>query len=673
MGRTGNTTFTIVVIHDIIERGMMDTFLLSLTVLCAGGVFALLTSRLFSLMKAGYIAITAAGCLIGLYATALSLMSGEAAAFSISWLHIFTLSFSLDPLSAFFLIPIFAVCPVAVLYGFHYMDTAERRGRIGVNFFFTAMLITGMALVATADNIVSFALVWEMMSLSSFLLVMYSYEKQNTRKAGYIYFIFTQAGAMFIFAALALAYSYTGSYDFSAFSGLPANIKRIVFFLALVGFGSKAGIFPLHMWLPHAHPAAPSNISAIMSGVMIKMGIYGIIRCYAVLNVTDLIFGEVVLSLGMISGVLGVVYALGKHDLKKLLAYHSVENIGIILIGCGIGMIGLASGNMVMASFGFAGGLLHVLNHSIFKSLLFLGAGAVLQKTGVRHIDQLGGIQKRMPITGKTFLTGSISISGLPPFNGFVSEFLIYYGAFHGLSLIGSSFVYTMLAILSLAIIGGLAAACFTKVVGVVFLGEPRTEMAAQAEEAGISMVIPMLLLAASCLVIGIFPAPFVELVFLALKSIKTLVPVSAEEVALVTGNLAMAARVFLAVILFSVALRKIFYLRKEIGRGPTWGCGFTQPTVRMQYTGTSYAMSVVGFFRPFAQVRTIYSGISRIFPGRTSYQTRVEDISEIALVDHLAIPFLVLLRKLRWIQHGHIQLYIGYIIVAIVALLLFV
>jgi len=652
---------------------MMDTFLLSLTVLLAGGIYALLTYRQFSLMKAGYVAITAAGSLIGLYAIWGPLQNGIVVTFSTTWLHLFTLTFTLDSLSAFFLIPIFGVCPLAALYSFHYMDKAEQRGRVAVNYFFLTLLIISMALVATADNIISFALVWEIMSLSSFFLVMHEFQEKATRKAGYIYFIFTHVGAMFIFAAFSLAYSYTGTYDFLSFADMPGGIKIIVFFLALVGFGSKAGIFPLHMWLPHAHPAAPSNISAVMSGVMIKMGIYGIIRLYATLGVTELIFGEAVLLLGIVSGILGVVYALGKHDLKKLLAYHSVENIGIILIGTGIGMIGIASENMVMASFGFAGGLLHVLNHSIFKSLLFFGAGAVLQKTKVRHIDQLGGLMKRMPTTGKTFLIGSVSISGLPPFNGFVSEFLIYYGAFHGLTLSGSSFIFTMLAILSLAIIGGLAAACFSKVVGVVFLGEPRTQKAAEALETGFTMTLPMLFLSTACLVIGIFPEPFIMAVFQGLKSIKTLQLVGTDEITIVAGNLAFAARLLLGVFLLSVLLRKVFYLKKEISRGSTWGCGFTQPTVKMQYTGTSYAMSIVDFFRPFVHIRTNYSGINRIFPGRTTYESRVDDIAETTLVDHIVSPILYLLAKLRWIQHGHIQLYIGYIIVTIIALLLFI
>ena len=651
----------------------MDTFLLSLSVLLAGGLLALLTYRQFKLMKVGYIALSIAGSLIGLYAIREPLQEGAIVTFSTTWLHLFTLSFSLDSLSAFFLIPIFAVCPLAVLYSFHYMDKADKRGRVAVNYFFLTLLTIAMALVATADNIISFALVWEVMSLSSFFLVMHDYHKKDTRKAGYIYFIFTHIGAMFIFAAFSLAYSYTRSFHLLSFAAMPENIKVIVFFLALIGFGSKAGIFPLHIWLPHAHPAAPSNISAIMSGVMIKMGIYGIFRLYSSLGVSALIYGEVVLTLGIISGILGVVYALGKHDLKKLLAYHSVENIGIILIGTGIGMIGVATDNVIMASFGFAGGLLHVLNHSIFKSLLFLGAGAVLQKTKIRHIDQLGGLMKSMPTTGKTFLIGSVSISGLPPFNGFVSEFLIYYGAFHGLTLGGSSFIFTILAILSLAIIGGLAAACFSKVVGVVFLGEPRCEKAASAPEPDFTMTLPMILLAAACVFIGIFPQPFIVTVFQALESITALQLVTTIEIAIVADNLAFAARLLIFFIFLSLLLRKMFYLKKEVTSGSTWGCGFTQPTVKMQYTGTSYAMSIVDFFRPFVDIKTNYSGIRRIFPGHTTYKSHVDDIAEQTLMDRIVSPVLYLLGKLRWIQHGHIQLYIAYIVATIIVLLLFI
>ncbi|HSO08683.1 MAG TPA: proton-conducting transporter membrane subunit, partial [Desulfoprunum sp.] len=514
-------------------------------------------------------------------------------------------------------------------------------------------------------------LAWELMSLTSYFLVVHEFHKKETRAAGYLYFVFAQAGAMCIFAAFGLIYSVTGSFAFDGLDQLSSQLKLAVFILVLLGCGSKAGIFPLHIWLPHAHPAAPSHISAVMSGVMIKMGIYGIFRFYMLLGDTSLLPGQVILAVGMASGVLGVVYALGKHDLKRLLAYHSVENIGIILIGAGLGMIGVATGNATMAIFGFAGSLLHVLNHSIFKSLLFMGAGAVLQKTRTRHVDELGGLMKRMPTTGRTFLVGSISISGLPPFNGFISEFLIYFAAFQGLTLPGLSFLFASLAIISLAVIGGLAAACFTKVVGIVFLGEPRSAGAGRASEVQASMTVPMLLLSLLCLVIGIFPAPFVQLAFFGLRDMALIGAIEPGTGQVLIGNLAFAARLFLAIFLGVTLLRRTLYAGKEIASGPTWGCGFTQPNVRMQYTGTSYAMSIVEFFQPFVRIRTVYSGIRRIFPGHTTYETRVDDIAEIGMHRYLLQPLVKILERLRWIQHGHIQLYIGYIVLTIVVLLL--
>ena len=649
----------------------METFFIALGILLVGGVFPLFTHRLFNSMKAGYICITVIGCLIGLYA--LPLGNPGVSAVSWNWLHVFTLSFSLDSLSAFFLIPIFFICPLTAIYSFHYMDKSSQSGRTAVNNFFFTLLIISMALVVTAGNIITFVLVWEIMSLSSFFLVMYEYQRETTRKAGYLYFIFAQAGAMFIFAAFAVAYSHTGSFSFDQFAGIPSQAKLIIFLLALVGFGSKAGIFPVHIWLPHAHPAAPSHISAVMSGVMIKMGIYGIIRLYSLLEVTDLVYGQTILIFGVVSGVLGVVYALGKHDIKRLLAYHSVENIGIILMGAGIGMIGVCSGNRLMAGLGFAGSLLHVLNHSIFKSLLFMGAGALLQKTKSRHIDQMGGLIKTMPITGKTFIVGAVSISGLPPFNGFISEFLIYLAAFQGLQQNGSIFILMMLSIIALALIGGLAAACFTKVIGIVFLGEPRSEKAAVTKECGFTMTLPMVVLAFSCLVIGILPEPFINLVFLSLRDMHGFVAVSPETVTGFARNLAFASRLFLGLLVFSMVVRKVCYIGKEVGRGPTWGCGFTRPTVRMQYTGTSYAMSIVDFFRPFVRVNTVYAGIKKIFPQRTTYETRVDDIAEITMNRGMIGPLLMVLGKMRWIQHGNIQLYIGYIIFTIVVLLFFI
>ncbi len=651
----------------------MDTLFLAVSIIFAGGLPALVLSRQFVLMKLVSIATISAGCLLGLSVALPHLLNSTVAAeVSWNWLHIFTLSFKVDSVAAFFLIPIFIISPLALFYSYHYLENKEKALRTAVNYCFFAVLVASMALVVTAANIVTFALAWELMSLSSFFLVIYDYQVKTNRKAGYLYFIFAQGGAMFLFAAFAIIYGYTGSFDFAVISQVPDNAKMLVFILAFIGFGSKAGIFPLHIWLPYAHPAAPSHVSAIMSGVMIKMGIYGIIRIYLLLEPQTPLIGQIVLISGMVTGVLGVVYALAKQDIKKLLAYSSVENIGIILVGLGIGMIGAAENNQAMAFFGFAGAFMHIFNHAIFKSLLFMGAGAVLHKAKTSNIDQLGGLMKRMPTTGKTFLAGSVAISGLPPFSGFVGEFLIYYGAFQGIYLHRISFVLVILAIISLAVIGGLATATFTKVVGLAFLGEPRTDMAANADEAGFSMRFVMVLLAVTCLAVGVLPEPFVRLAFLGINDVQFLGGYDPVSFMVIIRNISQTAVLFLALFVGGSLFRKILYTKKEIGSTSTWGCGFTQGTVRMQYTGTSYAAEMIDFYRPFVPVKKVYSGIQRIFPGRTTYETNVEDMAEQNYQQRLIRPLLKLLSKLRWIQHGNVQLYIAYIILAIVVLLFF-
>lgn len=650
----------------------MNTILLSLAILVAGGAMPLLTHRYMVLTKWIYLGATILGCITGLSALSPILGgAGGALSFSWAWLQVFTLSFACDALSFFFLLPIFLICPLAAIYSYGYFDNSTHTQRTAVAFFCTNLLIASMALVTMADNILAFALVWELMSLSSFVLVMYDYEKEMTRTAGYLYLLFAQSGALLIFTAFGIVFASAGSMAFTGFATIPSEIKLLVFFLAFLGFGSKAGVFPLHIWLPHAHPAAPSHISAIMSGVMIKMGIYGILRVYTSLASTELVIGQVVLVFGMVSGVLGVLYALGKHNLKRLLAYHSVENIGIILMGAGLGMMGISLDNPVMAGFGFAGSLLHVLNHSIFKSLLFFGAGAVIKKAGTSHVDELGGLMKRMPVTGRSFLVGSVSISGLPPFNGFVSEFLVYFAAFQGLQSSPVTMILAVLAIIALAVIGGLASFCFTKVVGIVFLGEPRSPEAVEAGEAGVFLTLPMVVLAVSCLAIGIFPDSFIRLAFLGITGIVDPGRLDPGLLHTVGANLALGARLLLGIFFGLVVLRLFFYRGKVRAQGPTWGCGFTRPTTRIQYTGTSYARSVVSFFRPFALVRESVVKLEAIFPGRTCYQARVDDIAEVGMHRGVALPLLAFLSKFRWIQHGNVQLYIGYIIVTISLVLL--
>ena len=655
------------------ESYRMNLFFLSILMIAASGTLALVVCRSFPLMKIVAVLGIAMGSCLGMLDALSRLSHAESASLSIDYLHTFSLAFNIDGLAAFFLLAIFAICMLAAIYSFHYMHDTGRALATASSYFFFSLLAASMALVVTAANMLTFLLAWEIMSLSSFFLVIHDHQIQENRKAGYLYFIFSHVGAMFILAAFGIMYAGSGSFAFDS-SGLSQAAKITVFVLAFVGFGSKAGVFPFHVWLPHAHPAAPSHISAVMSGVMIKTGIYGILRMYSILDLHVPGIGVGVLIFGMVSGILGVVYALGQHDIKRLLAYHSVENIGIILIGIGIGMIGVEAKNPLMAVLGFAGGLMHVLNHSIFKSLLFMGAGMVLHKTGTRSIDALGGLLKKMKITGVTFLIGSLAISGLPPFNGFVSEFFIYLASFRGVMVETPVFALCLLAIISLAVIGGLALACFSKVVGVVFQGEPRTDLARVENEKGPTMLLPMLLLAGACAVIGIYPGAFM---FMTLKGVAALgldygrIPM--EPFAHLSANITRGATLFLAVCLAILALRKVLYQKKPIGGAGTWGCGFTQPTHRMQYTGSSYAASILDFFKPAAPLEEQHAPLKGVFPQTSSYHSHVHDIVELHLNRVIVSPVLWLFDKLRWIQHGDIHLYIGYILLAIIVLLFFV
>ena len=653
----------------------MNVFFMALALVLAGGVLPLLLGRNSLPVRIVGAAGIGVGSLVGCVDAVVALVGGSSSAASWTYLQAFELSFRATPLSSFFLVAIFGVSSLAALYSFHYMDDTEKARRTAAHYLFFAVLVIAMALVVVADGMVAFLISWELMTLSSFFLVIFDHEEEDNRKAGYLYFVFSHVGAMFIFAAFGLIFAHSGSLGFEGAAGLSDGVKIAVFVLALIGFGSKAGVFPVHFWLPHAHPAAPSHISAVMSGVMIKTGIFGILKMVVVLQMKTALFGEILLIVGVVSGILGVVYALGQHDLKRLLAYHSVENIGIILIGLGIGLVGAAKGQPLMAVLGFSGGLLHVLNHALFKSLLFLGAGMVVHQTGTRAIDQLGGLMKGMKVTGATFLIGSLAISGLPPFNGFVSEFLIYFGSFHGVPLDRGAFAMSLLAIIGLAIIGGLALACFTKVVGVVFQGEPRSEAAQGATEHGWTMLASMIALAVACICIGVLPGLFVPLAVEATASTGLFdgAAVAIGPFLELTSNITLVALIFLGGLAALVLLRFALYRGKTVTRSGTWGCGFTQPNPRMQYTGSSYAASILEFFRAVAPLREEHRAIEGRFPEPTQYHSHVEDVAERSSATVIVRPVMALFDRMRWIQHGDIHLYIGYILAAIVILLLFV
>jgi formate hydrogenlyase subunit 3/multisubunit Na+/H+ antiporter MnhD subunit len=437
-----------------------------------------------------------------------------------------------------------------------------------------------------------------------------------------------------------------------------------LFLLFFAGFAIKAGFIPFHTWLPEAHPAAPSHVSGVMSGVMIKMGIYGIVRVLTNVQSDLVTIGLILLTVSAISGILGVMMAIVQHDLKKLLAYHSIENIGIIGIGIGLGAIGLGIHNPLLTMLGFGGGLLHVLNHSLFKSMLFFSAGSVYHSCHTRNIEQLGGVIHKMPVTAGLFLTGSLAICGLPPLNGFISEVLIYFGLFRGLSA-GSVYqsIYMLMAIISLALIGGLAIYCFTKAFGVVFLGVPRSESHIAAAEAGIGMLFPQYLIVAMILFIGIFPLLFLQpLMHLILVQFQFSPDPDWLTVAHSLSIIGRTGILLIVMVLLLYFIRYRVLKTRIIRQGPTWGCGYTAITSRQQYTGTSFADAVAGLADPILQTQKKDQPISEeeIFPGRRSFTTHPVDVFRLGL--NRLIDFLMLiLKKLARLQTGNIQHYILY------------
>ncbi|RPI21593.1 MAG: hypothetical protein EHM61_24365 [Acidobacteria bacterium] len=471
----------------------------------------------------------------------------------------------------------------------------------------------------------------------------------------------------------------TGSLDFGVWAaqagGVDLRSTSLLFVLALIGFGSKAGMIPFHVWLPEAHPAAPSHVSAVMSGVMIKTGIYGLLRSLTFFGEPLSWWGWLLIGLGIASGVLGVLFALAQHDLKRLLAYHSVENIGIILLGLGLGVLGSSLGLPGLAMLGFAGCLLHVLNHALFKGLLFLGAGSVLRATGSRDMEHLGGLIKRMPWTALTFLVGAAAISGLPPLNGFVSEMLIFVGGFRA---IADGEVTAVLAgagaVAGLALISGLAIACFTKAFGIVFLGESRTECAKGATEAPRTMLVPMAVLAVSCIVIGL-AAPWIVGSVAPVLVLTTGLPRAsmAEELITVSGALGKASLgglvLITAVGLLAVLRRKLLRDR-QVETARTWDCGYARPTARMQYSASSFAQPITEAFKGVLGTRTQIVLPPVPFPDGASFSSETPD----PWLERFYKPgfsgIAVLASKLRWLQHGNIHLYVLYIALALLAML---
>jgi hydrogenase-4 component B len=609
------------------------------------------------------------------------LFSGQSVETTVPWqMPLGKIALGLDPLSAVFVLPIVIVVAVAAIYAVQYMAGSPSQMTAGGIWFFFNILAASMLLVVAARNGWLFLMCWEVMSLASFFLVISEYNSESVRRAGWIYLIAMHLGTACLLMLFLFLGRQSGSLDFSRLSA-ESGMAGTLFLLAVVGFGTKAGFIPLHVWLPEAHPAAPSHVSAVMSGVMIKTGIYGLVRTITFLGEVPSWWGWTLVGVGVASGVLGVLFALAQHDLKRLLAYHSVENIGIIAIGLGVGLLGLSYQIPAMAALGFLGALLHVINHALFKSLLFLGAGAIQHSAGTRDIDRLGGLLKRMPVTGGAFLVGASAISGLPPLNGFVSELLIYLGVLAGVTEVNRSggMAWVLLCVLvigGLALIGGLATACFTKAFGCIFLGEPRGAEASHAHEVGPAMRISMLILAAACILVA-FTAPLWPMVLQ--SSVASINPVFFRELSeLIDSQAVLPLKVICAASwILLVIIGILFYVRKRllsdkrVGQAGTWDCGYAAPSARMQYTASSYAGPLVILFRMFIRPRTRLNAPNGLFPRQASFHSETPDVFRDYLYSPLYFGVAWAASKLRWLQHGRIQLYVLYIALTILVLLI--
>ena len=592
------------------------------------------------------LSVFGAGLLLLMSSIPVLVEGSEATSASLVWpLPLGHISLAMDGLSAWFLMTLGFVAACIAVYSIPYMRPFEGHAPVHRFGALMCMMVASMVLFVCASDSVALLLGWELMTVSAFLLVLFHDERPEVRRGAWMYLIATHLAAALGLAPLfGLLYGASHSTEFTAFApaleGTGNTFLTIVFFLGLLGFGTKAGFFPMHIWLPAAHPVAPTPVSAFLSGIVVKMGIYGIFRLLTWLPPLPAFCGIGLLVVGIVSGVLGVLYALAEHDLKRLLAYHTIENIGIIAIGMAIGMLGRTVHAPALAILGFGGALLHVANHALFKGLLFLSAGAILHGTGTLEIERLGGLAKRNPANALLFLVGAIAICGLPPLNGFVSEWVIYTGLISGAQqAAGISGGVFALGVFSLALMGSLALACFAKVVGVVFLGTPR-DATLNTHATPPAMVIGMSGLAGACILIGLTPCLWLPLTY---QATGVLVGANGQSVGdtfrhvMDSGmRLSAMAGIFLCIAGGLVLFRRLTGARRGKSLGmesapsvPTWGCGYARPDGRMQYTATSFALPLIRGFRGLLWPDFRLEAPAGPFPQRSHVATHAPDIAE--------------------------------------------
>jgi hydrogenase-4 component B len=568
-----------------------------------------------------------------------------------------------DAISAIFLTLLAVVGSAGAIYSRGYWADAEHPRTATIGRFWWSSLMLCMGLVLVCSNGLQFLLAWELFAVSAYFVVSLERARQEVRAAGWLYLAASHAGTLCLFAFFALLAARTGSWELGPMRDRPALAP--LFWLALAGFGLKAGLFPLHIWLPAAHANAPSHVSAIMSGMAIKMGIYGLVRFSGWLPVPGAAAWAIA-ALGIASAVLGVAFALGQHDLKRLLAYHSVENIGIILIGLGFALIATSDAS-AWGRLALAGALLHVWNHGFFKALLFLGAGSVVHATGTREMSQLGGLWRAMPWTATLFALGAVAISGLPPLNGFISEWLVYLGLFDSAIARGPTAWAAIPAAILLAMTGALALACFIKVCGVVFLGAARGQCATRAHESGRAMILPMLVLGAACVAIGLAPVVFWPPISRAVGAWQPTWAAAAPPPSLAVlggANGALAAAAVAGALLLARVARRAG--RRRTG---TWDCGYAAPSARMQYTAGSFAGIITEWFAWILRPQRHEERPEAVFPPHASFAEHTPETVLEQVVEPAGALVMRVSAAVRRLQHGRLQAYVLYIIAGVVAL----
>lgn len=605
---------------------------------------------------------------------------------------LFSIRIVIDSLAAFFVFTISIVAFLVSLYGLSYMKQFEHEYNLGSFYFFYNLFLASMLLVVTAGHALYFLIVWEIMSLASYFLVVFEHKDKDNVRSGTIYLVIMHVGYAAILLGFLVLARFTGAFHFESLRTaaplLPELARNGAFLLFLVGFGIKAGIIPFHVWLPRAHPAAPSHVSALMSGVMIKTGIYMLIRVlFDIMPGGPPWWGMLLLLLGAISSLLGVLYALAEHDIKRLLAYHSIENIGIILLGIGSAVVFAAKGSAALAFVGIVAALYHTLNHAIFKALLFLGAGSVVSATHTRNLEDYGGLAKVMPLTALFFLVGSAAISGLPPLNGFVSEWMTFQSLFVGVGAFGGvTNMFFIFSVIALAFTSGLALACFVKAFGAIFLARPRSQHAEGAREASMNMLASMGILAALTFVLGVLSigvTPLLEYIAYTLPSFSTTVSVvvaNADGIAINHFSyLAMSGVLgsLLAATGIAALIMMLVHRRSKIVVADTWDCGYPM-NPRMEITATGFSRSLItifkGIMRPIKQADVEYHDVNIPYITLSHRVTLgIENIFEKYGYDPLWRILNSISRQVKRLQGGNLHLYVTYIVLALLGLLIWI